>query len=131
MNKEENKEPKDKLRPDEDTNAKDLPYNPEITPEDEQALPDEGLSMNQDRDRFLAERERPADFTADGLDIPGRNERDTSDAREIPDEENQQYNMRGTRSEEDKKRENENELINEKTRKDEEQESSKDSDNRA
>lgn len=110
--KDNNKEPQDKLRP-EEQDKNDLPYNPDITPEDKQALNDEGLSMNEDRDRFLAERKRPVDFTADDLDIPGRELRDTSDGKEIPDEENQQYNMRGARTDEEKQRESENDLIDE------------------
>lgn len=88
---------------DEIEKPKDLPYEPDITREDEMALPDKGLSMNQDEDRFLKEREKTVDFEADNLDIPGRNEPDTtSQGSDIPDEDNMQFNQRGKRKDETK-----------------------------
>lgn len=92
-----------KPRREEIEKPKDLPYEPDITREDEMALPDKGLSMNQDEDRFLKEREKFVDFEADNLDIPGRNEPDTtSQGSDIPDEDNRQFNQRGKRKDERK-----------------------------
>ena len=84
----------------------DLPYNPEITKEDEQALNDKGKSMNKGQDAELDNKATPTDFTAENLDIPGRNEADVStDGADIPDEENYQFNERGTKPEHQKESE--------------------------
>ena len=84
----------------------DLPYNPEITKEDEQALNDKGKSMNKGQDAELDNKETPTDFTAENLDIPGRNEADVStDGADIPDEENYQFNERGAKPEHQKQSE--------------------------
>ncbi|UAB83577.1 hypothetical protein INR75_15560 [Zunongwangia sp. SCSIO 43204] len=84
----------------------DLPYNPEITKEDEQALNDKGKSMNKGQDAELDNKATPTDFTAENLDIPGRNEADVStDGADIPDEENYQFNERGTKPEHQKQSE--------------------------
>lgn len=82
-----------------------LPYDTNINSDDEQALHDKNLSMNQNQDKPLAERE-DVDFTGKNLDIPGRNESDTSDeGTDIPDEENLQFNERGKRPKMDKNEE--------------------------
>ncbi len=112
MNKREN-EPKANKPTREKDNIKknDLPYDPEINEDDRQILQEKGHSMapNEDRDKFLADRERPVDFAADDLDIPGRNESDTThDGTDLPDEENFQYNQRGKRPDEAKKGEHPN-----------------------
>lgn len=87
----------------------DLPYDPNINQEDRQALHEEGLSMDQGRDRPLSERDRPVDFTGKDLDIPGQAESDTTHAgTDLPDEENNQYNERGVRKDEDKKKDHPN-----------------------
>ncbi|HSI70294.1 MAG TPA: hypothetical protein VK941_08690 [Gillisia sp.] len=83
----------------------DLPYDPNINKDDLQALHREGLSMDQGRDKFLSDRKRPVDFTGNEMDIPSRDESDTSqDGTDLPDEENNQYNERGVRKDEDMKR---------------------------
>lgn len=91
-----------------DQNKKNLPYNPDITNEDRQALNEKGNSMNMGQDKDLANRERKVDFTGKDLDIPGRNERDTSSGNNIPDEDNYQFNQRGSRPDEKKKSEHPN-----------------------
>ena len=101
-------QPTNRLREETDQNKKDLPYNPDITDDDRQALNEKGHSMNRGQDKDLADRERKVDFTGKDLDIPGRNERDTSTGTGIPDEENYQFNQRGSRSEEKKKSEHPN-----------------------
>ena len=114
MEKDNKKTPEDKLRPDEEKKNKNLPYNPDITDEDRQALPDKGLSMEPDEDRAVKDRNSPVDFTAKDLDIPNSDARDTShEGKDIPDEENHQHNRRGERSDEEIKRDNENDLIDE------------------
>ena len=76
----------------------DLPYNPEITSEDKQALNKKGRSMNKGQDKDLDEnRERKADFTPDELDIPASNDTKPQDKSELVDEENMQYNKKGAR----------------------------------
>lgn len=112
MSKKENKPKANKpVREDDHIEKKDLPYDPNINEEDRQALQEKGLSMapDEDRDKFLADRDRPVDFAAEDLDIPGRNERDTThNGKDIPDEDNFQYNERGTRPDPDKKRDHPN-----------------------
>lgn len=91
-------------REDDHIEKNDLPYDPNINEDDLQALHDEGLSMDQNQDKPLAERDRPVDFTGKDLDIPGRNERDTTHkGTDIPDEDNHQFNERGVRKDEAKK----------------------------
>ncbi len=107
MKKEEQRST-DKLRDEKDQNKKDLPYNPEITEEDKQALNEKGHSMNMGQDKDLANREREVDFTGKDLDIPGREERNISKGTGIPDEDNYQFNQRGSRPEEKKKSEHPN-----------------------
>lgn len=75
----------------------DLPYDPKINSEDLQALQDENLSMDQRRDKFLAERDTTTDFTVEELDIPGAGDAETSTGKDNPDEENYQFNKRGAR----------------------------------
>lgn len=90
MESKKNKGQKEKLKKEEK-----LPYDPNINKDDEQALHDKNLSMNQNQDKPLADREN-VDFTAEELDIPGRNDTDTSDeGTDLPDEENFQFNERG------------------------------------
>ena len=82
----------------ENLNKNELPYDPNITREDKQALQERGLNMNPTDDKFLADRDRPVDFTAEELDIPGRNEVDTPHrGTNIPDEENFQYDESGVK----------------------------------
>ena len=99
MEKKENRSKANKpIREDDHIEQNDLPYDPNINKDDKQALQERGLDINLNDDRFLAERERPVDFAADDLDIPGRNEADTThDGADIPDEENFQYDQRGAR----------------------------------
>ena len=97
-----------KPRKEDDKRKENLPYNPDITKEDMQALNEKEHSMNMGQDKDLADRDREVDFTAKDLDIPGRKERDTSTGKEIPDEANYQFNQRGSRPEEQKKSEHPN-----------------------
>ena len=76
----------------------DLPYDPDINSDDKQALQEKGLNMNPTDDQFLAERKRPVDLAAKDLDIPGRDEADTTHrGTDIPDEENFQYDQSGVK----------------------------------
>ena len=76
---------------------KDLPYNPNITNEDKQALNEKGRSMNKNQDKEL-DRQKDVDFTGKNLDIPGSNYDGTSKQKDIPDEANRQFNERGERT---------------------------------
>ncbi|MGA8854193.1 MAG: hypothetical protein WB492_08460 [Christiangramia sp.] len=76
----------------------DLPYNPELTKEDEQALNDKNRSMNKGQDKQL-DRDKDVDFTAEKMDIPASNDSKPTDKSELVDEENMQYNEKGSRPE--------------------------------
>ena len=81
---------------------KDLPYNPNITSEDKQALNEKGRSMNKNQDKEL-DRPQDVDFTGKDLDIPGSNSDRPSSPTDIPDEDNRQFNERGERPKSAKK----------------------------
>ncbi|PKD17113.1 hypothetical protein APR41_06675 [Salegentibacter salinarum] len=71
-------------------------YNSDVTAEDKQALNEKGRSMNKGQDKEL-DREKPVDFTADNLDIPGSsNQTAKNDKDKLVDEENYQFNKKGT-----------------------------------
>ncbi|MDX1543194.1 MAG: hypothetical protein R3214_04535 [Christiangramia sp.] len=74
----------------------DLPYNPEVTQEDKQALNEKGRSMNKGQDKAL-DRKQPVDFTAEEMDVPGSNTEGSARDGNIPDEQNWQYNKKGSR----------------------------------
>ncbi|HET8884891.1 MAG TPA: hypothetical protein VFM70_00910 [Salinimicrobium sp.] len=79
-----------------------LPYNPDITEEDKNMLHEKGQSMDTGRDKFLAEREEPVNFSRDDLDIPtGENDDPSNKNKKIPDEENEQFERRGSRTDKD------------------------------
>jgi len=80
---------------------KDLPYNPEITKEDKEALNEKGRSMNKGQDKDLDQKEQ-VDFTPDELDIPASNETKPEDKTDLVDEENMQFNKKGAKGENDK-----------------------------
>lgn len=93
-------------RPEEESKKKkpeDLPYNPEVTKEDKQALNEKGRSMNKGQDKEL-DREEPVDFTADNLDIPGSNNSEPTEETQIPDVQNRQFNKRGERPDRQKEK---------------------------
>ncbi|APS39707.1 MULTISPECIES: hypothetical protein [Salegentibacter] len=73
-------------------------YDSDVTSEDKQALNKKGRSMNKGQDKEL-DREKPVDFTADNLDIPGSNQTAKNDRDELVDEENYRFNKRGTEKE--------------------------------
>ena len=73
-------------------------YNSDITAEDKQALNEKGRSMNKRQDKEL-DREKPVDFTADNMDIPGSNQTAKNDKDKLVDEENYQFNKKGTAKE--------------------------------
>ena len=73
-------------------------YNPDITAEDKQALNKKGRSMNKGQDKQL-DRDKPVDFTADNMDIPGSNQTSKNDKEKLVDEENYQFNKKGTSKE--------------------------------
>lgn len=85
----------------------DLPYNPEVTNEDMQALNDKGKSMNKGQDKDL-DRQRKTDFTPDELDIPASNDAKPNDGTDLVDEENMQYNKKGARPDRDISRDHPN-----------------------
>ena len=87
----------------------DLPYNPDITSEDEQALNDKGRSMNKGQDAELDKnRKRDADFAAEELDVPASNDSKNRDRSELVDEENMQYNKKGARKDHEKAKDHPN-----------------------
>ena len=87
------------------SDKKDLPYNPEITKEDKEALNEKGRSMNKGQDKDLDQKEQ-VDFTPDELDIPGSNDSRPEDKTDLVDEENMQFNNKGAKEEDVKSREN-------------------------
>ena len=74
----------------------DLPYNPEVTKEDKQALNEKGRSMNKGQDKDL-DRNKEVDFTAEKMDVPASNDSKPEKKSELVDEENMQYNKKGSR----------------------------------
>ncbi|WBL27193.1 hypothetical protein [Zunongwangia sp. HGR-M22] len=87
----------------------ELPYNPEITKDDQQALNEKGKSMNKGQDAALDHTQTNNDFAAKDLDIPGREDADTSsNGNDIPDEENRQFNKRGVKPDYQKEKEHPN-----------------------
>ena len=76
----------------------DLPYNPEITKEDKEALNEKGRSMNKGQDKDL-DRKEQVDFTPDELDIPASNVTKPKHKTELVDEENMQFNKKGAKGE--------------------------------
>ncbi|TQI70823.1 hypothetical protein JM79_1748 [Gramella sp. Hel_I_59] len=87
------------------SDKKDLPYNPEITKEDKEALNEKGRSMNKGQDKDLDKKEH-VDFTPDELDIPASNDTKLEDKTELVDEENMQFNKKGAKGENEKSGEN-------------------------
>jgi len=79
----------------------DLPYDPEITKEDKEALNEKGRSMNKGQDKDL-DRKEQVDFTPDELDIPASNETKPKDKTDLVDEENMQFNKKGANREDGK-----------------------------
>lgn len=79
------------MEKDKDKEKKEKKYNPEITPEDKQALPKKEMSMDSGEDQLLEEREEKIDFTGKGLDIPGRNQENEAESPALRDEENTHY----------------------------------------
>jgi len=83
------------------SDKKDLPYNPEITNEDKEALNEKGRSMYKGQDKDLDQKEQ-VDFTPDELDIPASNDTKPEDKTELVDEENMQFNKKGANGENEK-----------------------------
>ena len=77
--------------------SEDLPYNPEVTNEDMQALNKKGRSMNKGQDKAL-DRDQPVDFSAGNMDIPNSNNAKVKDESQLVDEENMQFNAKGSRT---------------------------------
>ena len=87
----------------------DLPYNPDITSEDKQALHDKGRSMNKGQDAEIDKnRNEDADFAAEELDVPASNDSKNMDRSELVDEENMQYNNKGARPDHEKAKDHPN-----------------------
>ncbi|CAN5402160.1 hypothetical protein BH23BAC2_BH23BAC2_07620 [soil metagenome] len=96
MKNEERPKANKPLRKEDNLKENDLPYDPDINEDDKQALQERGINMNPRDKKFLAERDRPLDFAAKDLDIPGRDERNTThEGTDIPDEQNFQYDESG------------------------------------
>jgi len=70
-----------------------LPYNPEITDEDLQAIGDKegNLKTELSDDELLKERKKKVDFTGKDLDVPGRDLPSQRTQNSLKDEENQLY----------------------------------------
>jgi|GEM_PF-2763556 len=83
--------------------SQDLPYNPEVTKEDRQALNEKGQSMDKGQDKEL-DRKQDVDFTANDLDVPASNSNRPNKEGRIPDEQNWQYNKKGARPDETKQK---------------------------
>lgn len=78
----------DELKP-----TKKNPY--DITDEDMEALGPEDLSMDMGDDEQLKHRNRPVDFSAQDLDIPGSELDDEKESIGSEDEENNSYSLGG------------------------------------
>ncbi|UZO80089.1 hypothetical protein NBT05_14175 [Aquimarina sp. ERC-38] len=74
-----------------------LPYNPEITKEDINALGDRtgNLHNDQGQDQELLNRNEPVDFEGKELDVPGRTTPENRNTLNLKDEENQLYSQGG------------------------------------
>lgn len=85
------------VRDDDNIKTNNLPYDPNVNDDDMLALHEDGLNMAPDEDKQLENRDKPVDFTGKDLDIPPREERDTTSGTEIPDPDNYQWNERGAK----------------------------------
>ncbi|MDO6766645.1 MULTISPECIES: hypothetical protein [Cellulophaga] len=70
-------------------------YNSNVTKDDLQALGKKGLSMDAGDDSLLQKRENRVDFSGDELDVPGRNEPNTTNHLKLKDEENSLFGQGG------------------------------------
>ena len=79
-----------------DTND-NLPYNPDITKEDLNALGDTSgnLKTGKGQDKELLNRNDNVDFTGKNLDVPGRTLPEDQNGSTMKDEENQLYSQGG------------------------------------
>lgn len=70
-------------------------YNPDVTKEDLQALGDKKDHLRTDGgdDELLRNREKPVDFAAKDLDIPGRKLPSEKTGKKPKDEENKHYSL--------------------------------------
>jgi len=91
-------------RPEEEakkSKPENLPYNPEVTKEDEQALNEKGRSMNKGQDKAL-DHKKDVDFTGNDLDVPASNADIPKEKGQLPDEQNRQFNNKGARPDHEK-----------------------------
>ncbi|MBF4984201.1 hypothetical protein FNJ87_18525 [Nonlabens mediterrranea] len=77
-----------------------LPYNPDVTDQDLQALRNDNAHLHSDNqdDQQLKNREEKVDFTGKDLDIPGRTEAQKNNGPNgLNDEENKLHSQGGDR----------------------------------
>lgn len=77
------------------TEDKKVPYNSDITKEDEKILGDKSGNLRQDNgdDELLKNRKTEPDFAAKDLDIPGSKNSKLITNQNKADEENQHYSL--------------------------------------
>lgn len=66
-------------------------YDSDVSPKENDALRDKGLSMDSGDDRLLERRQQKIDFTGKGLDVPGRQTLNNANTKNLNDEENTLY----------------------------------------
>jgi|SRR5690625_2578025 len=74
---------------------KKLPFNPEVTEEDLEALQHENIHTDGGDDEELRNRPEDVDFSGKDLDVPGSETARCSGRRGMPDEENQLFSQGG------------------------------------
>lgn len=74
---------------------KDLPYNPEVTKKDLEALQHDNIHTDGGDDEQLRERVKKVDFTGSDLDVPGSKTAEKLRKKGMPDEENQLFSQGG------------------------------------
>ncbi len=88
------------MKTDTTKSKENLPYNPEITKEDEKMLRSDNKHIHTDggNDAELKDRERAVDFEGKDLDIPGRiTAQKGNGAQGLNDEENKLHSLGGDR----------------------------------
>lgn len=67
-----------------ESDPKDLPYNPDITPGDKEVLNNQ--SQDEQKGNYFKDRERPIDYAGEDLDIPEMDEKQFNQTRNKADD---------------------------------------------
>ena len=69
---------------DRESDSKDLPFNPDITPEDKEVLNNQ--SQDEQKGNYFNDRERPVDYAGEDLDIPEMDEKQFNQTKNKADD---------------------------------------------